>query len=150
MYLYFLRVVFTVVKVVKVSSQSFSHRFIVICICPTKVTCDAYFCAPSFLKNAPQERQDESVFFTTKKYRTIKFRRVPPQKTENLSSSSFKSHAFDFIRFSRLCLSPLLARLFQNRYDHDDVHCDDVFVDDFSSLLFREEAFTIGTSEEKN
>jgi hypothetical protein len=53
MYLYFLRVVFTVVKVVKVSSQSFSHRFIVICICPVKATsCDAYTRAPSFLKNA--------------------------------------------------------------------------------------------------
>lgn len=79
-------------------------------------------------------------------------RRVPPQKPENLSvASSLKSHAFDFIRFSRLCLSPLLARLFQNRDDCDDVYCDDeVFVDDdFSLLLFREEAFTIGANEKK-
>jgi hypothetical protein len=79
-------------------------------------------------------------------------RRVPPQKPENLSlASSLKSHAFDFIRFSRLCLSPLLARLFQNRDDYDDVYCDDdVFVDDdFSLLLFREEAFTIGANEKK-
>ena len=78
-----------------------------------------------------------------------------PQKPENLISpsrvSSLKSHAFDFIRFSRLCLSPLLARLFQNRNDYDDVYCDDdVFVDDdFSLLLFREEAFTIGANEKK-
>ena len=40
-------------------------------------------------------------------------------------------------------------RLFQNGDDHDDVYCDDVFVDDFS-LLFREEAFTISTNEKKN
>ena len=74
-----------------------------------------------------------------------------PQKPENLISpsrvSSLKSHAFDFIRFSRLCLSPLLARLFQNRDDYDD---NDVFVDDdFSLLLFREDAFTIGANEKK-
>ena len=71
-----------------------------------------------------------------------------PQKPENLISpsrvSSLKSHAFDFIRFSRLCLSPLLARLFQNRDDDDDV-----YDDDFSLLLFREEAFTIGANEKK-
>lgn len=41
-------------------------------------------------------------------------------------------------------------RLFQNRDDHDDVYCDDVFVDDDFSLLFREEAFTISTNEKKN
>ena len=66
MYLYFLRVVFTVVKVVKVSSRSFSHCFIVISIRPTKATCDTYARESSFLKNAknaPQERQAaESVF----------------------------------------------------------------------------------------
>ena len=71
-----------------------------------------------------------------------------PQKPENLISpsrvSSLKSHAFDFIRFSRLCLSPLLARLFQNRDDDDDV-----YDDDFSLLLFREDAFTIGANEKK-
>ena len=70
---------------------------------------------------------------------------MPPQKPENLSvASSLKSHAFDFIRFSRLCLSPLLARLFQNRDDDDDV-----YDDDFSLLLFREDAFTIGANEKK-
>jgi hypothetical protein len=76
MYLYFLRVVFTVVKVVKVSSQSFSHRFIVICICPAKATSrDAYTRAPSFLKNAKKNapkrktRHDErfAVFHHEKK-----------------------------------------------------------------------------------
>ena len=71
-----------------------------------------------------------------------------PQKPENLISpsrvSSLKSHAFDFIRSSRLCLSPLLARLFQNRDDDDDV-----YDDDFSLLLFREDAFTIGANEKK-
>ena len=105
MYLYFLRVVFTVVKVVKVSSQSFSHRFIVICMCPTKATFrDAYTRAPSFLKNAknaPQkERHDttrDSRFSTTKKKTTIKFDssragRVP-QIPENLFVSSRHLHA---------------------------------------------------------
>ena len=71
-----------------------------------------------------------------------------PQKPENLISpsrvSSLKSHAFDFIRFSRLRLSPLLARLFQSRDDDDDV-----YDDDFSLLLFREDAFTIGANEKK-
>ena len=40
-------------------------------------------------------------------------------------------------------------RLFQNRDDHDDVYCDDVFVDD-AGLLFREEAFTISAKKKKN
>ena len=131
MYLYFLRVVFTVVKVVKVSSQSFSHRFIVICICPTKATYDTY--ARSFFPQKCASR-----------------RHVCHKKQKIYPSSSFKSHVFDFIRFFCLCLSPLLVRLFQNRDDHDDVYCDDVFVDDDFSLLFREEAFTISTNEKKN
>ena len=116
MYLYFLRVVFTVVKVVKVSSQSFSHCFIVICICSTKATSrDAY--ARSFFpqkceKCASRERRRER-FFATKKNPTIKFERRVPQKTENLSVVvTSSSHAFDFIRFFCLCLSPLLSRVF--------------------------------------
>lgn len=99
MYLYFLRVVFTVVKVVKVSSQSFSHRFIVICMCPTKATSrDAYTRAPSFLKNAknaPQkERHDETRdsrgFSTTKKKQQLNSTRVEPgvcHKTQKISPS---------------------------------------------------------------
>ena len=163
MYLYFLRVVFTVVKVVKVSSQSFSHCFIVICMCPTKATSrDAYTRAPSFLKNAknaPQkERRDEtrdSRFSTTKKKTTIKFDAssgacaTKPRKSLRLVSSFTRHVVFDFIRFSfvSLSLSFTLARLFQNRDDDDDVFVDD---DDFSLVLFREDAFfTIGANERK-
>ena len=161
MYLYFLRVVFTVVKVVKVSSQSFSHRFIVICICPAKATsCDAYTRAPSFLKNAKnapkrKTRQDEIRVFPPRKKKqqlnsTRRAGRVP-QNPENLSVSSRHLHAtwcLTFIRFSfvSLSLSFTLARFFQNRDDDDDACCDD---DDFSLVLFREDAFTIGANERK-
>jgi len=113
MYLYFLRVVFTVVKVVKVSSQSFSHRFIVICMCPTKATFrDAYTRAPSFLKNAknaPQkERQDKTkrfAFFHHEKKTTIKFDAssgacaTKTRKSLRLVSSFTRHVVFDFIRF---------------------------------------------------
>ena len=127
MYLYFLRVVFTVVKVVKVSSQSFSHCFIVICMCPTKATSrDAYTRAPSFLKNAknaPQkERQDttrDSRFSTTKKKQQLNSTRRAgrvPQNPENLSVSSRHLHATWCLISSdsllSLCLSPLLSRVF--------------------------------------
>jgi len=112
MYLYFLRVVFTVVKVVKVSSQSFSHRFIVICMCPAKATsCDAYTRAPSFLKNAKnapkrKTRHDERfAFFHHEKKTTIKFDAssgacaTKPRKSLRLVSSFTRHVVFDFIRF---------------------------------------------------
>lgn len=126
MYLYFLRVVFTVVKVVKVSSQSFSHRFIVICICPAKATsCDAYTRAPSFLKNAKnapkrKTRHDEIRVFPPRKKKqqlnsTRRAGRVP-QNPENLSVSSRHLHATWCLISSdsllSLCLSPLLSRVF--------------------------------------
>lgn len=161
MYLYFLRVVFTVVKVVKVSSQSFSHRFIVICICPAKATsCDAYMRAPSFLKNAKnapkrKTRHDEIRVFPPRKKKqqlnsTRRAGRVP-QNPENLSVSSRHLHAtwclISSDSFKSLSLSFTLARFFQNRDDDDDVFVDD---DDFSLVLFREDAFfTIGANEKK-
>lgn len=164
MYLYFLRVVFTVVKVVKVSSQSFSHCFIVICMCPTKATSrDAYTRAPSFLKNAVEKcakkkdttRGRDSRFFHHEKKTTIKFDAssgacaTKPRKSLRLVSSFTRHVVFDFIRFSfkSLSLSFTLARFFRNRDDDDDACCDD---DDFSLVLFREDAFfTIGANERK-